>query len=40
MKPETYPNEETLASCDAIIHTVGALLEGAEYKKIVGGNIC
>ena len=40
MKPESYPTEKTLAECDAVIHTVGALLEGAEYKGLVNANIC
>ena len=40
MKPETYPSEKTLAECDAVIHTVGALLEGAEYKGLVNSNVC
>ncbi len=40
MKPETYPTEKILAECDAVIHTVGALLEGAEYKGLVNENIC
>ena len=30
MKPETYPQE--LEKFDAVIHTVGALIEGVDYK--------
>ena len=40
MKPDTYPTEKALAECDAVIHTVGALLEGAEYKGLVNSNVC
>ena len=40
MKPESYPTEKRLAECDAVIHTVGALLEGSEYKALVNANIC
>jgi len=39
LKPETYPKSEELGQCDAILHTVGALLEGGEYKNNVSGNI-
>ena len=38
MKPETYPKD--LSDCDAVIHTVGALLEGSEYKSIVNAKLC
>ncbi len=40
MKPDSYPTEKALAECDAVIHTVGALLEGAEYKGLVNSNVC
>ena len=36
MKPETYTDE--LAKCDSVIHTVGALLEGVDYKSILNGS--
>lgn len=37
LKPETYPDE--LKDCDAIIHTVGALIEGVDYKGFLSGGI-
>ena len=33
LKPETYPKD--LHEYDAIIHTVGALMEGIDYKNIL-----
>ena len=36
MKPESYPGD--LRECDAVIHTVGALLEGVDYKAAFSGN--
>lgn len=36
MKPESYPSD--LNECDAVIHTVGALLEGVDYKAAFTGN--
>ena len=37
MKPGTYPSQKELGECDAVIHTVGALLEGVDYKGILSG---
>ncbi len=37
LKPDTYPKD--LIEYDAIIHTVGTLLEGVDYKSILAGGI-
>lgn len=39
LKPETLPASEELGQFDSVIHTVGSLLEGSEYKNLVNGNI-
>src|SRR5258708_1478365 len=33
LKPDTYPND--LKTADSIIHTVGSLIEGVNYQKIL-----
>ena len=33
LKPETYPKD--LKDFDTVVHTVGALLEGVDYKNIL-----
>lgn len=37
LKPQTYPDD--LKNCDAVIHTVGTLLEGVDYKGFLSGGI-
>jgi len=39
LKPETLPESDELGQYEAVIHTVGSLLEGAEYKNLLNGNI-
>lgn len=38
LKPETYPMQ-VLGECGAVVHTVGALMEGFDYKKVLKGGI-
>ena len=38
LKTDSYPMEE-IASCDAVIHTVGTLIEGINYKSILKDGI-
>ena len=37
LKPETYPTD--LGKYDAVIHTVGTLIDGLDYKKYIRGGI-
>ena len=37
LKAETYPEE--MNDCEAIIHTVGTLIEGVDYKSLLNGGI-
>lgn len=39
LKPETLPESDELGQYEAVIHTVGSLLEGSEYKNLLNGNI-
>ncbi len=39
LKPETLPEPDELGQYEAVIHTVGSLLEGSEYKNLLNGNI-
>ena len=37
LKPETFPSD--LQDYKAVIHTVGTLLEGVDYKGVLSGGI-